>query len=183
MPTGDDGGPIIELTVEDVLARVSADLDDRLELPVDPAKLAWHGRVVLLKEKRGERALRICTGAFEGDLLAIGLNGLSPFRPMPYDLMQEIIRVMGARVERIAITSRRDNTYYATLSLAVDGRTEDIDARPSDALALAVRTRAPIFADEAFLDEEGLPFDALTERLETEMPTGKWRSLRRPKQK
>jgi bifunctional DNase/RNase len=173
---------MIELKVEDVLARVSADIEDPLELPVSPTKLAWHGRIVLLAEEQGERVLPIWTGAFEGDLVAIGLNSLSPFRPMPYDLMHEIIRVTGARVESVAITSRRDNTYYATVSLAVDGRIEDVDARPSDALALAVRTGARVFADERVLDEEAVPSDVLIENLEAETRPGRWRSLRRPKQ-
>ena len=173
---------MIELEVDDVLARVSADVEGPLELPVSPARLAWHGRIILLTEKHGERVLPIWTGAFEGDLVAIGLNRLLPFRPMPYDLMQEIIRVTGARVNSVAIKSRRDNTYYATVSLAIDGRAEDVDARPSDALALAVRTGARVFVDERVLDEEAVPTDALFEKLGVETQPGTWRSLRRPKQ-
>jgi bifunctional DNase/RNase len=178
---------MIELRFDDVLARVSADFEDRLELPVDPAKLAWHGRIILLKERQGERALPIWTGAFEGDMIALALRlregtaklvgATSPPRPMTHDLMADLIRVTGARVDRIAITSRRANTYYATVSLAVDGRREEVDARPSDALALAARTEAPILVDEVVFDEEGLPSDALMEKLEAETPAGKWRSL------
>jgi bifunctional DNase/RNase len=172
---------MIELAVDDVLVRVSPDIDGPLELPVDPSKLAWHGRVVLLRERQGDRVLPIWTGAFEGDLVAIGLDKLSPFRPMPYDLMQEIIRVTGARVESVAIRARRGTTYYATVFLAVNGAAEQVDARPSDALALAVRTDAPVFADERLFDEEAVPSAALIEKLDAESGPGRWRSLRRPK--
>jgi len=143
---------MIELTVEDVLARISADSDTRLDLPVDPAKLAWHGRIILLKERDAERVFPIWTGAFEGDMLAIALRiqegsttlagATSPPRPMTHDLMTELIRVMGGHVQQVAITSLRDITYYATVSLTVNGHTEKVDARPSDAILLAARTRA-----------------------------------------
>jgi bifunctional DNase/RNase len=177
--------PMIALKFDDVLARVRANLEDRLELPLDSSKLAWHGRIILLKEEQGERS-----GAFEGDMVALTLRlregiakvvgATSPPRPLTHDLMADLIRVMGARVERIAITSRRDNTYYATISLAVDGHHEEVDARPSDALALAVRTDAPILVDEVVFDEEGLPPEALTAKLEAETPPGEWRSLAKP---
>jgi uncharacterized protein len=183
---------MIELAFDDVLARVLVAAGDQLELPVDSAKLAWHGRIILLREKEGERMLPIWTGAFEGDMIALALRlrertakfvgATSPPRPTTHDLMADFIRVMGARVDQIAITSRRATTYYATVFLAVDGRREEVDARPSDALALAVRTDAPILVDEVVLDEEGLHPDVLMEKLEAETLPGKWRSLARPGQ-
>jgi bifunctional DNase/RNase len=98
---------------------------------------------------------------------------------MSHDLMTELIRVVGARVDHVAVTSLRDNTFYATVFLAVDGRTEELDARPSDALALAVRTGAPILVEERVLAEAGVAEDALTDRFESaeELPPGEWRSL------
>jgi uncharacterized protein len=103
-------------------------------------QLAWFGRIIVLKEKDGERALPIWTGPPEGDLLFMSLRGTSTPRPMPHDLMAELISVLRARVERVAITSRSEVALHATVAVVVDGRTEDVDARPSDAILLAVRT-------------------------------------------
>jgi bifunctional DNase/RNase len=170
---------MVEVDVADVLARVAVGMEERLELPVDPGKLAWQGRVVVLRDRGGTRELPIWTGAFEGDLIAIGLNGLTPFRPMPYDLMRELVQAAGAHVERVAITSWHEGTCYATVSLKLNGSTKDLDARPSDALALAVRARTPVFASERVLHEHGVPAEGLAARLETDMRPGNWRSLRR----
>lgn len=165
---------MIEMKVDDILVRVSAD---------DPMQLAWFGRIVVLKEKDGERVLPIWTGPPEADLLFMKLQGASPPRPMQDDLMAELIRVLSARVERVAITHKSDIAYHATISLAVDGRTEEVDARPTDAILLGLRTGAPVFVDEDVLDEQGVPADALIRTLpprhrQTEvMAPGEWRPL------
>ena len=165
---------MIEMEIEDVLVRVSV---------VDSSRLAWFGRIVILKEKEGNRALPIWTGPPEGDLLFMCLREASTPRPMPHDLMADLIGVLGGRVERIAITEQSDLGYHATISLAVDGRTEDVDARPTDALLLAARTEKPMLAAEQILDREGVSADTLSEKLpprdvETAvMAPGEWRSL------
>jgi hypothetical protein len=165
---------MIEMKTADVLVRVSA---------VDPKQLAWFGRIIVLKEKDGDRVLPIWTGPPEGDLLFMSLQGASTPRPMPHDLMAELIRVLRARVDRVAITSRSEIALHATVSLAVDGHTEDVDVRPSDAILLAVRTGAPILIDDIVLNEEGVAAEALKEKLpprdvQTEvMAAGEWRSL------
>jgi uncharacterized protein len=179
---------MIELKVDDVLARVASDTD-AVQVPPDPTKLAWHGRIILLKETHGERVFPVWTGAFEGDVLALAVKiqagsprlvgATSPPRPMPHDLMAELVRAMNGRVERVAITSFRETTYYATVFLAVDGTSKEVDARPSDALGLAVRTGAPIFVEERLLEEAGLLPTAAMEMLETNVPPGKWQSLLR----
>jgi hypothetical protein len=165
---------MIEMMVDDVLVRVSAD---------EPTQLAWFGRIVFLKEKDGERVLPIWTGPPEADLLFMKLQGASPPRPMQDDLMAELIRVLSARVERVAISHASDIAYHATISLAVDGRTEEVDARPTDAILLALRTGAPVLVDEGVLDEQGVPADALIRTLpprhrQTDvMAPGEWRPL------
>jgi RNA polymerase sigma factor (sigma-70 family) len=175
VPTPNEEEPMLEMKVEDVLVRVSAE---------DPPQLTWHGRIVVLKETNGERSLPIWTGAAEGDALAVRLRDASLPRPMSHDLMAELIRVMGAHVERTAITSLRDDTFYATVAVAVDGHTEELDARPSDALALAVRTGAPILVAEDVLEQAGVPAEGLLEKCESSPgddadapPPGEWRSL------
>ena len=165
---------MIEATVDDVLVRVS---------DTDPERLAWFGRIVLLKEKDGERVLPIWSGPPEADLLFMSLRGKSTPRPMPHDVMAELIRVLDATLERVAITRESDIAYHATLAIAVDGRTADVDARPSDALLLAVRTGSPILVAERILDEHGVQAGSLSETLPARtaqsevMAAGEWRSL------
>jgi bifunctional DNase/RNase len=165
---------MIEAKVDDVLVRVSE---------TDPGRLAWFGRIIVLKEKHGDRALPIWSGPPEADLLFMSLRGQSTPRPMPHDLMAELIRALGARLERVAITHESEIAYHATLSVAVDGRREEVDARPSDALLLAVRTGSPILVAERMLDQHGVQARNLNETLpsrtaESEvMAAGGWRSL------
>ena len=169
---------MIELRLEDVFVRVASD---------DPMRVVADQRVVLLKEAAGERVLPIWIGAAEGNALAFRLRGESPFRPMTSDLMVELLRRTGGRVDRVAITALRETTFFAVVAIGVDGRVEELDARPSDALNLAVRVGAPIFADEAVLEEAGVAGDDLAARLEREaedasehlppLPPGEWRSL------
>ncbi len=132
--------PMIEMTLDDVLVRVRED---------DPLKLEDHRAIVVLREKGGERVLPIWIGTPEGASLAYRLTGSAPPRPMTSDLMAELLRVTGSRVERVSITELRDQTFYA--AIVVDG--QDVDARPSDAINLAVRVAAPILVAEAVLDE------------------------------
>jgi hypothetical protein len=166
---------MIEVKVEDVVVRVSED---------DPTELVDERRILLLKEKDGDRVLCIWVRAADGDTLASQLTEWSPPRPMTSDLMVDVVRVLGGQVERVAVTELRDKTFYATVSIAVDGNTEELDARPSDAINLAVRVGAPILVDEGVLEEAGMAPDSLAERLDQdaegaqlELPPGQWTSL------
>jgi hypothetical protein len=166
---------MIEVRVEDVVVRVSED---------DPSQLVDDRRILLLKEKDGDRMLCIWVRPADGDTLASKLTDWSPPRPMTSDLMVELVRVLGGRVERVAVTELRETTFYATVAVAVDGNTEELDARPSDAINLAVRVGAPILVDDAVLEEAGMPPDSLAERLDQdaegarlELPPGQWTSL------
>lgn len=163
---------MIELKVDDVLVRVD---------PEDTSKPVAEQRIVLLKEKRGERSLPIWIGPAEGNMLASRLTGYEPPRPMSADLMLELLHVTGSRIERVAITSLQEQTFYASISIAVDDRTEELDARPSDAMNLAVRSGAPIFVDERVLAESALREEELDEELDcrtalagSELPPGSW---------
>jgi len=166
---------MIEMRLEDVVVRVAEG---------DPTKLVADQRIVLLKEKDGERLLPIWVGPPEGNALALHLTGEPTQRPMTSDLMAELVRVMGARVERVVVTSLLENTYYSAIAIAVDGRLDELDARPSDALNLAVRLGARIFVEDKVLEQGAmLPgdiaarLDAEADKAHAELAPGEWRSL------
>jgi bifunctional DNase/RNase len=116
-------------------------------------------RVVILKEVNGERHLPIWIGSYEAEAIAMELQGVSASRPLPYDLIRTIIDDMGGTVDRIAVTDLSDDVFYARIVLQQNGREVEIDSRPSDALALAVRSGAPIFAAEDVIAESAIEFE------------------------
>ena len=111
--------------------------------------------VVLLAEQGGERWLPIWIGSAEARSIQIGLEGLSGPRPNSHDFAQRVVRSLRGEVERVVVTELRKGTYYAVLTLVRAGERVEIDARPSDAIALALRAGAPIFVREALLAEAG----------------------------
>ena len=115
--------------------------------------------IVILKDKEGERVLPIWVGIFEANAIALQIENIATPRPMTHDLFTEILGQLEARVVRIAVTELRENTFYALITVAVDGTELEIDSRPSDAIALAVRAGAPIFAAEAVIEESAIEFD------------------------
>ena len=108
--------------------------------------------IVILRDKEGERVLPIWVGMFEANAIALQIENLAPPRPMTHDLLRNVIRDLQADVQKIVISDLQDNTFYALIYLTVRGDTVAIDARPSDAIALALRTRAPIFVEETVID-------------------------------
>jgi hypothetical protein len=123
--------------------------------------------VVLLKETGRERYLPIWIGPWEANAIATRLQGVAPERPLTHDLFAATIEALGGRLSRVIISSLADETYHATLELEVDGRRVDVDARPSDSLALAVRAGVKIFAAESVMDKAGVVPDAqVDEKLE-----------------
>jgi hypothetical protein len=124
--------------------------------------------VVLLKERDGERVLPIWIGPHEGHLIKWQLAGGSAPRPLTYELMARLLETAQAQVERMAVSRLHDEVFYATLWVRVGGRTHEVDARPSDALNLALRLDAPIFVDEAVLEKAGARADGLLDKLERE---------------
>ena len=106
---------------------------------------------VLLRDTH-ERSVLIQIGKFEAMAISLALEGHSADRPLPYDLLNNILQKMGGTVERILIDDLWHSTYYAKVSIGYDGRMLDIDSRPSDAIALGLRAKAPIFMAESVLE-------------------------------
>ena len=104
--------------------------------------------IVILKDKEGERVLPIWVGVFEANAIALQIENISTPRPMTHDLIRNILSEIEADVQRIVVCELRDNTFYAMIYLDREGETMAIDARPSDAIALALRTKAPIFVED-----------------------------------
>ena len=107
---------------------------------------------ILLKELEGHRRLPIIIGAFEAQAIALEMEGIKPPRPLTHDLLKQITDNLGAIVNEVIIDELRENTFFAKIILEVSGLTQEIDARPSDAIALAVRAEAPIYAAAAVMD-------------------------------
>jgi bifunctional DNase/RNase len=110
---------------------------------------------ILLKEIEGVRRLPIIIGAFEAQAIALEIEGIKPPRPLTHDLLKQIIDSLGGSVLEVIISELRENTFYAKIVLEVSGLTNEIDARPSDAIALSVRTQAPIYVSEPVLETAG----------------------------
>jgi bifunctional DNase/RNase len=118
--------------------------------------------VVILKESEHERYLPIWIGPWEASAIAMKLQGLTADRPLTHDLFATALDNLGVRVDRVVISTLAEETYHARLHLERDGATFEIDSRPSDALALAVRTGGRIFASEAVLEQAALGGDSAT---------------------
>ncbi|HET55553.1 MAG TPA: hypothetical protein ENN33_10105 [Ignavibacteria bacterium] len=103
---------------------------------------------LLLKESFGNRRLPIIIGSFEAQSIALEMEGIKPPRPLTHDLLKETIDNLGGTVIEVIIDELKDNTFFAKVILEVSSLTNEIDSRPSDAIALAVRTQAPIFVSE-----------------------------------
>jgi uncharacterized protein len=112
--------------------------------------------VVILRDAQRERYLPIWIGPWEANAIAMRLQGVTPERPMTHDLFTRTLAELGAEIKQIVVSDLADDTFRARLYLEVDGRSVDVDARPSDAIALAVRNSVPIFATDAVLDRAGV---------------------------
>jgi bifunctional DNase/RNase len=108
--------------------------------------------IVILKDKQGDRVLPIWVGIFEANAIALQIENIATPRPMTHDLLRNVIKDLDGTVERVVVCDLRDNTFYAVIHLTVRGESVAIDARPSDAIALALRTRSPILVEEAVID-------------------------------
>jgi hypothetical protein len=124
--------------------------------------------VVILKQADRDRYLPIWIGPWEASAIAMRLQGLTPERPLTHDLFATVLAELGARVDRVLISALADETFHARLVLVQPDARHEIDARPSDAIALAVRLGAPIYADEDVLDRAALGPDAAVEDEESE---------------
>lgn len=113
-------------------------------------------RVVLLKELGSERYLPIWIGPYEAESLSIELQQVTVARPLTHDLLRNVIEAMGGVVQYIVVSELRDDTFYARIVISLNGRAIEVDSRPSDAMNLAVRARAPIYVAEEVMDAAGV---------------------------
>ena len=130
--------------------------------------MANYKRVVMLKEKAGDRHLPIWVGHFEADAIAIPMQNVPVTRPMTHDLLGGVIGQLGAKLTQVVINELADETFYAKLLIDIDGRQVEVDSRPSDAIALAIRAKVPIFVEESVLDQAGMVFETEAEESESE---------------
>jgi bifunctional DNase/RNase len=108
--------------------------------------------IVILRDQAGLKVLPIWVGMFEANAIALQIENISTPRPMTHDLLRNVIEDLKATVLKVVVCDLQDNTFYALIYLSFGGDTVAIDARPSDAIALALRTRAPIFVEEAVIE-------------------------------
>ncbi len=108
--------------------------------------------IVILRDKEGQKVLPIWVGIFEANAIALQIENIATPRPMTHDLLRNVIQDLKASVEKVVVCDLQENTFYALIYLSLNGDTLAIDARPSDAIALALRTRAPIFVEETVID-------------------------------
>lgn len=118
-----------------------------------------YNRVVILKEKDSNRFLPIWIGAAEADAITLKQQGVKVSRPMTHDLLANVIGELGSSVQRIVVSAISDDTFIARIYLTRNGEDLQIDSRTSDAIALAVRTDAPIFCEDEVLDQAGVVLD------------------------
>jgi hypothetical protein len=126
--------------------------------------------IIILRDKDGQRVLPIWVGVFEANAIALQIENATTPRPMTHDLLKNVIQDLRGRIEKIVVSDLKENTFYALIYLSVGGEMMAIDARPSDAIALALRARAPIFVEEKVIDHaktsDLVPDKGETERLQ-----------------
>lgn len=128
----------------------------RVDIDSVRVSLMSQHRVVVLKDVDTTRYLPIWIGPFEADAITIELQDVEVARPLTHDLLKAAIEKLGAEVERVSITELRNDTFYAEITLSVNGRRMEIDSRPSDAIALAVRAEVPVYVDEAVMAQAAI---------------------------
>src|SRR5437773_8886373 len=128
--------------------------------------------IVVLRDKEGQKVLPIWVGIFEANAIALQIENIATPRPMTHDLLRNVIHDLKAVVQKIVVCDLQENTFYALIYLGLNGDTVAIDARPSDAIALALRTRAPIFVEDTVIDH-AKTVDFTTEKRSEERRVGK----------
>lgn len=135
-----------------------------VEMSIDSIRVSLmnYQRVVILKEKDSDRYLPIWIGPAEADAIAVKLQDIAVPRPLTHDLLRTMIEVLGASVDSIVVSDLQNDTFFAKLILRSDSQLLEVDCRPSDALALAVRAKVPIYAEDLVLDKAGILLDKET---------------------
>jgi bifunctional DNase/RNase len=120
-----------------------------IKLMVDPIT---NLPIILLRDREGQRVLPIWVGASEANAIALQSENITTPRPMTHDLLRNVIHDLKAEIRKVVVSDLKDNTFYALIHLEVNGEPLAVDARPSDAIALALRARAPIFVEDRVID-------------------------------
>jgi bifunctional DNase/RNase len=108
--------------------------------------------IIILRDKEGQRVLPIWVGVFEANAIALQIENVATPRPMTHDLLRNVIHDLKAEISKIVVSDLKENTFYALIHLEVNGERLAVDARPSDAIALALRARAPIYVEDRVID-------------------------------
>lgn len=144
---------------------------DMVEVEIDSIRVSLMSqqRIVILRERDAERYLPIWIGIYEAESITIALQEVEVARPLTHDLLKNVFQQLDARIVRVEVISLRDDTFYGNIVAEVNGKTLNIDSRPSDALAIAVRAHVPILVSIEVMDSAGIiPEEDLQE--ESEMP-------------
>ena len=120
-----------------------------IKLMVDPIT---NLPIILLRDRDGQRVLPIWVGASEANAIALQIENITTPRPMTHDLLRNVIHDLKAEIRKVVVSDLKDNTFYALIHLEVNGEALAVDPRPSDAIALALRARAPIFVEDRVID-------------------------------
>lgn len=128
----------------------------KVEIDSIRVSLMSQDRVVVLKDAGSDRYLPIWIGPFEAEAIRVELQGVEVPRPLTHDLLKTVIMRLGGELQRIVINDLSNDTYFAQLEVTVDGRKIDIDSRPSDAIALAVRLKVPILVDDSVMERASI---------------------------
>lgn len=141
-----------------------------VEVKIDSVRVSLMSqhRVVVLKEVDTERYLPIWIGPFEADAITLQLQGVQVARPLTHDLLKSVIDQMGARISHIIVTELKNDTFFARIVMDVNGKSIEIDARPSDAIALAVRVKTPLFVSEQVMTDASIVPETSLESLDPE---------------
>ena len=126
--------------------------------------------IIILRDDAGDRVLPIWVGIFEANAIALQIENVATARPMTHDLLRNVIQDLDGAVQKVVVSELKENTFFAVIHLSVRGEAVLIDARPSDAIALALRTKAPIYVEEDVIDNakalDGTPERTDSERLQ-----------------
>ena len=153
-----------------------------LEMTVDSIRVSPmnYQRVVILREKDSDRYLPIWIGPAEADAIAVKLQDLTVPRPLTHDLLGTIIESLGGTILHILVSDLQNDTFFAKITIQSNGESKEIDCRPSDAVALAVRAKVPIYANEEVMDKAGIHLDKETGKPLAQGTTGSGSSDEKP---
>ena len=137
---------------------VEADMSEMVEVVIDSIRVSLMSqqRIVILREVRADRYLPIWIGVYEAEAITLSLQEVEVARPLTWDLLKNVFSALNARILRVEVVALKDDTFYGNIVVELDGRTMNIDSRPSDALALAVRAHVPIHVARSIMDMAGI---------------------------